>query len=73
MNGIPITITHRAVFIPHDGESKRHCRTDISRIHAEIGSDQLANAMRKQFLTFAARHGVTVKDATLLLMNGEGL
>lgn len=47
--------------------------TEVSRDNAINGSSRLSDAMRKQFLRFAARHGVTVTDARLLLMNGVGL
>lgn len=38
---------------------------------AERGSERLYDAMRDQFLRFAARHGVTVHDAMLFCMNAE--
>lgn len=44
-----------------------------AREDAERGSGLLNDAMRAQFETFALKHGVTVRDAGLLLMNGEGL
>lgn len=42
-----------------------------AQAEAEIGSSELCKAMRQQFFRFAARHGVTVKDAQLFCMNAE--
>lgn len=40
---------------------------------AERGSAKLLEAMRDVFAAFALRHGVTLRDSQLMLMNGEGL
>lgn len=40
---------------------------------AERGSDQLRWAMRREFMGFARKHGVSFRDAKLLLMNGVSL
>lgn len=39
----------------------------------ERGSQWLFDELHRQYLDFALKHGVTLKDAELLLMNGVGL
>lgn len=75
MTGIPITITHRAMFIPHSGMAKieRNWKTNIEPGECVTGSDRLGLAMIGEFKAMALRHGITVQDASLLLMNGVGL
>lgn len=41
------------------------------RQDAEQGSDALLSAMRLQFRHLALKHGLTMKDARLFLMNAE--
>lgn len=68
-SGIPITLTHRAMFIKHDGFAR--CRnTEIDRDKAMDGSEALRLAMRREFGKLALRHGISMTDAKLLLMNG---
>lgn len=40
------------------------------RVDAEAASENMLFAMRREFLKLAGKHGITVNDATLLLMNG---
>lgn len=51
---------------------KRTWHADLTR-DAEAGSFMLAKAMRREIYRCAATHGVTVRDATILLMNGVAL
>lgn len=72
MTGIPITLTHRAVYIPHSGYAR--CRnTEIAHKDAEQGSEALRLAMRREFGKLAVKHGISIRDAKLLLTNGESL
>lgn len=40
------------------------------RNNAEMASENMLFAMRREFLKLSGKHGITVNDATLLLMNG---
>jgi hypothetical protein len=65
-----ITITHRAVC--QSGHDR--CRnTEVALEDATVGSDRLSNALRAEFKRAALEHGITVHDASLLLMNGVAI
>lgn len=52
-------------------ESHARCfNTEVTWEYAKMGSDRLAQALRKQYIRAALKHGITVNDATLLLQNG---
>lgn len=57
--------------MPHPNTKYRH--TDVNEDAAERGSDELRMAMHFEFRKLALRHGITVADASLLLMNGIDL
>lgn len=62
MTSIPITITHRALYIPHSGYAR--CRnTEIAQKDAEQGSAKLKFRIEAMFDNWAARHRITFGEA----------
>lgn len=45
-------------------------RLRVWNYNAETACERHLEAMRREFLALAGKHGITVNDATLLLMNG---
>lgn len=54
-------------------EISRYWHTEVGHEQAMDGSACLREAMRREFRGFAIHHRISVKDATILLMNGVGL
>lgn len=57
----------------HDRQDSRCYNSEVRQKDAEQGSEELRQAMRKEFGKLALQHGISVRDARLLMMNGVGL
>lgn len=61
-------------FIPRHYEScDSMVATRIAEEAAKFGSTRLFDALHGQFMKFALKHGVTLRDAELLCMNAVKL